>query len=336
MAAGPKKHHYVPQAYLRAFADSRERLYSYRKDDPAKPHHLNVRNVAAENYYYAQPTPDGGRDVSLERAFGEVENHWPEIVRRLADGQQLSPHLIDLFYQFLGLMRVRGPATRDALELQLAEQVRALGRVMERNGDLPPKPAGLEEALSFENLSVSIDPHMSIHGMPSVLCAFGQILSVIGFSIVRNGTSVPFLTSDNPVLYFDPTVPEARMRPYAVENGPIVELLFPLSPNLMLVGRSEWANPISHQVLAHITWNDQSDVERANRLVVRFGYHAVFASNRMHDELIARWAAESPVTRTVSVPTPDGELTITQTCFGPRPKKPRWKTSGASRPERKL
>ncbi|MFZ0267361.1 DUF4238 domain-containing protein [Caulobacter sp.] len=325
-AEGPKKHHYVPQTYLRAFSDATGRLYSYRKDDPGNPHLTHIRNVAAENYYYAQPTPDGGRNLdALEKAFGEIESGWPEIVAILSKGQQLASSNLDTFYQFLGLMRVRGPASRDAIELTMAEQVRSLGRMLEKRGELPPKPASMEEALAFDNLQISIDPHQSLHMMPAVMVGFGKVLHVLGFSIIRNKTDISLLTSDNPVIYFDPSMPEATVRPYAIENGPPVELLFPLSPSLLLIGHSDWAGPKGHTYLRFVTCSDKQIIRRANRFIARFGYNSVFSPDRSSDKLIAKWAHESPISKTVTFPTSDGEITVSQTVFGQRPTKPKWR-----------
>lgn len=316
----------MPQTYLRAFSDATERLYSYRKDDPHNPHLTHIRNVAAENYYYAQPTPDGGRNLdALEKAFGKIESGWPEIIALLSKGQQLLPPNLDTFYQFLGLMRVRGPAVRDAIELTMAEHVRSLGRILEKNGKLPPKPLGMEEILAFDNLSISVDPHQSLHMMPAAMEDFGKVLHVLGFSIIRNETDISLLTSDNPVIYFDPSAPETTVRPYAIESGPPIELLFPISPRLLVVGHSDWVGPTGHTYFKFSRCTDRQAIKRANRFIARFGYGAIFASDRSNDRIIAKWSHESPIAKTVVFPTPEGEITVAQTAFGQRPTKPKWK-----------
>jgi len=315
----------VPQGYLKAFADDNERLFAYRKECPEEPHLRSIREVAAENYYYAQPAQDGSRDLeTLEKFFQKTENLWPEIVRTFESGSQLPDRLVEPFFQFLGGLRVRGPASRDVAELALAEQVRAVGQMLERRGDLPEPPAGLEDALTFENLEISIDPHQSIHAMPHMLAGFAKVLEHLGFAIMRNETSIPFLTSDNPVIYFDPSVPEDRLRPYAIENGPPIELLMPITPKLMLIGHSGWAGPHSHRTLRYLDGRDPQVIKRANRFTARFAYREVFASSRSFDELVAKWSKLSPVARNVRLNTPDGTLVVTQWIFGPRPKKPKW------------
>ena len=50
---------------------------------------------------------------------------------------------------------------------------------------------------------------MSLHAMPDLAKGFSIILDQLGFEVLHNKTDVSFLTSDNPVVCFDPTVPEA-------------------------------------------------------------------------------------------------------------------------------
>ncbi|MDB5447615.1 MAG: hypothetical protein JWQ97_2932, partial [Phenylobacterium sp.] len=76
--------------------------------------------------------------------------------------------------------------------------------------------------------------------MPAMLKAMGRLYEAIGFEVVHNETDDDFITSDNPVVYFDPDVPEADMLPYTVRPGAgRIEFLLPLTPRLLLRGRSE-------------------------------------------------------------------------------------------------
>jgi hypothetical protein len=305
-----------------------ERLFAYRKDNPNEPHLRSIRDVAAENYYYAQIKPDGSRDLeTLEKLFQQSENRWCEIVAAFERGEQLSNDLTEAFFEFLGALRVRGPASRDAAELALAEQVRVFGQAMEKRGDFGVPPAGLEEALAFENLTISIDPHQSLHLMPYMLQGFSKVLDQVGFSILINYTKTPLITCDNPVIYFDPSLSEENIRPYAIENGPPIEILLPLTPKLLLVGHSDWAGPYSHRNLRYRTCSNPQIIKRANRYIARFAYREVFASTRTHDALVAKWADQSPIVRNSQLKTSAGTAIITQWIFGRRPVKPKWKST---------
>ena len=149
--------------------------------------------------------------------------------------------------------------------------------------------------------------------MPDLARGFSIILDHLGFEVLHNKTDVSLLTSDNPVVCFDPTVPEGRVLPYQVRppHGAI-ELLFPIDAETVLRGhtRLRRAGPqsLGHKVLA-----DRQQAKRINRFIARFGYRFIFAHDRSHEALIVKHASMSPV------------IDMLNGCvFGPRPTKPKW------------
>lgn len=119
---------------------------------------------------------------------------------------------ISRFPEFLTLMRVRVPAARDMIELMSADILMNHMRRVDEKGVLPPRPAGLE----LSDIHVAIDPHMSIHALPKIIEGYVKIWDDLVFEIIHNRSGIPFITSDNPVIYFDPSVPERAMLPYPV------------------------------------------------------------------------------------------------------------------------
>ena len=132
-----------------------------------------------------------------------MEDKWPGIVERLHRRENVNDSLEEIF-QFMALQRARVPASRDVTERIHAEGVMAAARRLDAEGKLSPKPEGLEDIL--DHVEVSINPHQSIHAMVTVMQATGQVFDQIGFYATHNKTDVPFLTSDNPVIWFDPSV----------------------------------------------------------------------------------------------------------------------------------
>jgi len=311
-----KRHHFIPITYLKKFTDDAGKVFAYRKDDPQTVLHLRPDAIAFEKYYYSQPLPDGGRDNNtFENLFGTIESTWNPLVARLCSGaaatSDFSSCEFENLFTFLSLMRVRVPAARDMVEVMLAEEVKATTLLFDKKGKLPPKPKGLEDIL--DHLSVAIDPQMSLRAMGELARGFGLVLSQLGFEVVNNKTDVSFLTSDNPVVCFDPSVPEARVLPYQVRppHGSI-ELLFPIDGETLLRGHTglRRAGPSS---LGHVALTDRREAKRINRFAARFGYRFVFARDRTHEALIVKHASTSPV------------IDMLNGCvFGPRPIKPKW------------
>ena len=318
-----KRHHYVPKAYLKFFCDEEGKVRVYLKDDPDKVIHQTPDNVGFHKYYYSQPLPEGGKDHNaLEDIFSETEAKWPPIVEQLQQRENVNDSLENIF-AFIALQRVRVPATRDASEKMLAELVKVTTRRLDAMGKLSPKPRGFEDIL--DHVEVAIDPHQSIHAMMNLLRGIGQVLDQIGIGVLHNLTDIPFLTSDNPVIWFDPSIPETKMRPYGLRPGGPIVLLFPVAPNIMIYGDSSRREPFTYDGLEHVELSKRKHVKMMNRQICRFAYEAVFAQKPGQEPLIRKYADFSPVLRTDVIPYEEGEFIFHELVFGERKRKPKWK-----------
>lgn len=318
-----KKHHYVPESYLKAFCGNDAMLAVYRKDAPTEPFRRRPGEVAFHKYYYAQPLPDGGRDTNrLEDFFSELEDKWPWIVDALAARDMVNDRLGDIF-TFVALQRARVPAARDAAEQMLAATVLATARQLEAEGKLPPPPKGHENLL--DDVVVSIDPHQSIHAMLQIIEAMGQVLHRVGFVVLHNQTDRDFITSDNPVIYFDPSVSNEALRPYGLQPNGNVVLMMPVAPQLMLFGTSWDKARFAERGIEHCAIVDRDKVAAMNEKVVRFAYEAVFAGQEPDEGMIRAHAAQSPVLKATHLPLASGRGIHFEHVFGQRTKQPKWK-----------
>jgi Protein of unknown function (DUF4238) len=321
-AMNKKRHHYVPRAYLNFFCNEEGRVRVYRKDDPRKSIQQSPSNVGFHKYHYSQPLPQGGYDHNtLEDTFSKVERKWSPLVERLEQRADINDSLADLV-TFIGLQRVRVPASRDGSEKAAAGMLMSMLRDMDTRGELPPKPKGSDDVL--DHVQVAIDPHHSIHGIENMLVGIDLVFKQIGISALHNVTDIPYLTSDNPVVWFDPSVPEAEMRPYVLRpSGPIV-LLFPVTPSLMIYGHSCMHDEFLSSGLRHGELSDDDTVMTINRQICRFAYDTVFAQRSGQEPLIYEHADVSPVLETYAFPTGQGEFLVHQFAFGTRKRKPKW------------
>lgn len=318
-----KRHHFVPKAYLNSFCDKKGRILIYRKDAPSTPLHVTPEATQFRRYYYSQPTPAGGQDNNtLEDLFSEIESAWPATVEILKKREGANSRLENIF-QFMALQRARVPATRDMVEAMLAQTVKDTMQAMLTSGKLPPPPLGLEDLPN--NIVVSIDPHRSIHAMVHIIQGMEQLYSRIGFAVVHNTTDQLFLTSDNPVLWFDPSLPFDKQLPYTIDpdGGPIF-LAFTISPKLILIGSKELKDTFDRRGLQHREVPNEEWVNSINAQVCRFAYEAVIATDTTFQEMIAEFSTISPVHTAVSLPAAKGMMTIHQQVFGARTTKPKW------------
>lgn len=318
-----KRHHFVPQGYLKHFVDGSGFVHVIRKESPDKAFLQKPDSFAFHKYYYAQPMPGGGRDTdALENLFSELEGKWPPIIERLSRRENVNDEL-EAIFQFVALQRARVPAMRDAIELMEAARVKSTMKVMAAAGKLPPPPEGFPDLL--DHVVVSIDPHRSILAMPKLMEATGLVMHRVGIGVLHNTTGVPFVTSDNPVVFFDPSEPPESMKPYTLDRsgGPVV-LMMPLTPTMMLYGHSMAKPSFARFGLTHGDLTDEAKVLMMNEQICRFAYEAVFAHRPGFEPMVRPFAKESPIVRVESIKVNGGIADIAQFDFGPRPIKPKW------------
>lgn len=320
-----KKHHFVPQTYLRSFTDDNDnKLVVFRKDDPKTSFRRSVNNEAFHKYYYSIPEGDGRNHNIIEDLFSDIEAAWPEILRRIYNKEPLG-ELTDKFCNFVCLQRIRVPAFRDGVEAFYAENIKGSAKILHNMGKLQPLPKEYPNIL--EDMVVAIDPYMSLKIMGDTIKGVGHVIGYVRLSVLRNATSTPFVTSDNPVIYFDPTSPFEEVKPYVLcKERMNVLFLMPLTPDLILVGISgipvkKWGDFLKYDT-QEIT--DSEIVNTFNTEICRFAYGAVYSKNCLIQDTVKKYSHISPVIKVVKVPHMNGYALVSQMSFGKRHKKRKW------------
>jgi hypothetical protein len=321
-----KRHHFIAQTYLRGFSNSDGKVCVYLKDRPKYPWWAEPETIAFENYYYSQPLPDGGQDNNrLEDFFCALEDRWPDILTKVQSKEPLGERFKDLL-SFVMMHRVRVPTARDAVESGLAESIRMTARLLNDSGELPPPPEGLTFDFLDEHLAISIDPHRSILSMADLASGLARIIDAIGFEIHENQTSEGFVTSDNPVIHFDPTVSLALLEPYNISRERMnIEFMFPITPKYLLWGHSVLKASRDRYAPKYHTVSDIDFVRRANTLAVRFANRLIFSNTDLHQDLVERYGKRSPVLSVRHFKTSSGRGMHTKHIFGTPKPKPKWR-----------
>jgi Protein of unknown function (DUF4238) len=136
---GPKLHHYVPQMYLRRFADDAERLITVDLATNSR-FPQSVGDAAAQNYFYAVDNDEGGRSMAVEQALSELESAAAANIDRLLAGDfPPAADTREAIAAFLGLQWTRTPRARDGTDRITDSGARLLTHAQ--------GPAGFAEAL---------------------------------------------------------------------------------------------------------------------------------------------------------------------------------------------
>lgn len=215
----PKLHHYVPQCYLRRFANERGLIWVWDRDRD-RVFQSQPNSVAAEtHFYFVRELLELGHDPltleshlsELEGQFSLVSDQWLDWLGECEEGFRLpiprgNRHVIALYI---------------AVQiLRTADQRQLFAGYMEEVLNLP-KPTAEEER----------DNHIALIWDTDLAEKMASRIGKCSWVFIRNTTSTPFVTSDNPVAFR--TQDNAMwVRLGHMLNGTYI--VFPLSPTILL------------------------------------------------------------------------------------------------------
>jgi hypothetical protein len=249
MVSRVKNQHFVPQSYLKRFSIN-DQIYVYDKVISKAPYKTNIRNVAAESYFYDIPEdifnqtkdqfPPEYQDIQfVEKEFSKLEREFNSFLNNLCakyfltpephfkvalsseDRQNLSIHLI--------MQHLR---TRDSRR-QVAEMKKTIMQMLfdlnMYNEDRNYKPG--EYFVELDPAHAVID-QLSFMFNPERLIEFSSVLNSHIWFVGVNQTDQPFYTSDAPLVR-KAHMPEDLMS-YSGLGSKGIELSFPVSDKLII------------------------------------------------------------------------------------------------------
>lgn len=211
-----KRHHVVPQAYLRAWADNRNQIVVY----DGRADHIftaDTKNAAVRTKLYTLDLDDGTETDELERLFAQVEGPISEGIRSLRDGTwPMSPDERYLIANFIALQLARAPGIPEATE-QMMAQVTEMAAKMQSAMSQMKAETSPEEYAAYgaqmdrmravsDNPSYSLEEFQELHRHPTLLALNGVVdlvdpIAHLDYTLLESDGE-EFLTSDQPVAHW--------------------------------------------------------------------------------------------------------------------------------------
>jgi hypothetical protein len=245
-----RKQHYVPQCYLRRFADAAGNLVCFDKAH-LRSHPTTTLAAAQEKHFYDVPAevelPAGADRQMAEKLLSEIESHFGPLIDRLVasavDGR-IAHEQIAEFSPFVALQWMRTRTYRDvAYEVTQKGGQALVDRLVEAN--FPGESCKLKfvpEQMALVHTAEMLDPQR--------LRQMGHELDRHIWVIGINESNHPFYTSDHPVV---------RRGNYQCDGlemvgiaDPGIEFSFPLSSQhvLLIMERRHFAAWTKHDARA--------------------------------------------------------------------------------------
>jgi hypothetical protein len=248
----PKRHHVVPDFYLRRFADDAGKITAVHVDVEDRKFTTSTKNVGVETLFYALPT-DQGWDYTIEHQLSLLEDAAAVDIEKLASNVRPStmPAFRKRLSRFLAVQFIRGRRPREQMvqffkELNLKMLQISTPEIFQAEAARRGETVTIEEArgiidharrpdFTFEIPKVGPKelPGESLIHAPDL---FREGEQLIPFFFERGWTIVDFdgpllLTSDEPVVItLDGRTPN---HPAGVANAETI--LFPLDPRTALL-----------------------------------------------------------------------------------------------------
>jgi hypothetical protein len=305
--SGPVRHHYVPQFYLRHFANEREQIKVIDRAPPQKTYKCPVRDVASERFFYRLET-EVGASLELESTLSQIEGEARGALERLiSDPFPPSGEDRELIGFFVGLQWLRGRDQRDTYnnlvdqlsKLVLLNQPRHVLRGNLRSAlGREPTDAEVDQLLKrFSNYKVTPHQNESIQQTLKMAPGLGRIASGRTWQLLRFAEPC-LITSDSPVVTW--TNPKHRSGPYSQNGfGMCDEIRFPIDMRHALILAAE-------APAGEIVREGSSEQAKAlNYSVAVNGYRRVFhhpdidplAGLKLPPPLEGRLEIDGPITR---------------------------------------
>jgi hypothetical protein len=282
-----RRHHYVPRFYLEGFSDPNNfpSIWIYEKGNP-EIRRQRAENIAFERDYYSFHLPSGEIDSeTIENALAELESRAAPLLKKIETKVDLNEEEKRLFSNFLAYSMTRVPNYRRNMEDMSGKLIK---NVMLR---VTADQIGFErklkkyEKVRGEKYRTFVEKYMDTAinegflkkefsefslGMIDLAREFAAVFNAMNWSFLEASDEQGYLTSDNPVYYFDPTYRQGFDGVGLLNDN--TEAYFPVSKNIMLM--ANWKNIKGYHRLQNF------DIRAINRRTVIFAQKFVFASNR--------------------------------------------------------
>lgn len=314
--------HYVAETYLKHFIGNNGFLRAYRKRDlidfPCRP-----RNICRQ--FNGDIIPDFLSDPGMLGAYrGSFEPHWNAAVSALQDNDA-TPDVKMAIAGYAANMLVCTPAmTRvfiDGYSNNIAATARCYNAIK-----ADERLDRAIDALDAGRITIKTDPNYVRAAMASKLIAYAWQLYNAEWIVIKNDTTVDFITSDNPVAFDDPG-------PFR-GGAPRLPRVLPITPRLCLYVNMEAKlskdePDFNHAPLGSIRFATTipQRIELINLAVARCAEEIVISSHQ--DDRLARLVADNAPYRVanefITIRQPCGFLLGTRLrVWDPSVNNPQW------------
>jgi hypothetical protein len=216
----PKRHHYLPQFYLKNFTDDNGLLWVFDREKNEYRQQL-PKDTAIKGYYYAFKGKDGRKHTEIENFFSVIEGKTKPILIKLDKKESINTEEKEILAIFISFLKTRVPHFEKLTNESSEKIMKQMNRLMFSSEE---RVAAMIDRYEKETgKKIKIDPKELIdfiqgdrydikfpreHSIESMLLLgqdlIGYFLQMDWFFLWAPKNS-SFITSDNPFLLLPPS-----------------------------------------------------------------------------------------------------------------------------------
>jgi len=287
----PKRHHYLPQFYLKGFSQDNSHLYIFDKKiikDEIRFRYQTTEKIAFENNLYTYTTKDL-KTETLEDFFSLIEGKAKKVISKLEKKEEITPRQRGHLALFIALLWYRTPTWKSetlGMQSELAEKMIRSRYHFPQQKELMKdffKKEGkhltdeeLDDLIDFavnpkrSKIVMDFPPGYWIKQMLELADKTYVYLAHCGWEVKHATKKYAFITSDNPVLL----IPSEEPHPFYGFGllTPGVKKTIPLTASMYLAMHE----PNKELILFH-TEADKEFYKQANIWTMRNAERLVFS-----------------------------------------------------------
>lgn len=215
MQGQPKRHHYIPQFFLRSFSIDGKNLWvfdRYKKEY----RYQNIRKIASENKFYSYQTQ--GKKGNLEKLFSQVEGLASPVLKKILSREEITEQEKADFAMFVSVMKVRVPDFKKWTEEGSEKIYKKINQIFFSQKDnvdrmLNKTSLDLSEKEIAELIAFVTDGKRYYVKFPSnywlgimlrISLDIAQLFTCMDWKVLFFNKKYALITSDNPVVLIPP------------------------------------------------------------------------------------------------------------------------------------
>lgn len=295
--ADHKKQHIIPQHYLKGFSKERDdpkrtgdKIIYFHNVKTEKRHSSAIKNIGYDNYFYGKDEfykvidvndEDNSACNNLEDVLNRYETQHNKLLTHIIDYKNLSLTLEEIYslYTFLMLLKTRTKSAREDVVISAKSFYEDIcQRILGRNDRLDRKIV-----TELDQLGTHVEMMQDVMGS---IGGHLELLTDLSPFLLINDTETNFITSDNPVVFYNYMVSKNKSTTAPACSG--FMMFCPITEKLSILLCDGYLYHVHGNSQTTIRVKEKSDIDSMNTLQVLRCYEEIYCYDESEIDYIKK------------------------------------------------